>query len=62
MMSCAASKFTITQNITVTGHYLSLCLVSLDLAFVLSVGGLFTLLSDVIVLFLQLDSLVPLNS
>ena len=33
----------LTQNVTVTGHYLSLCLVSLDLAFVLSVEDLFTL-------------------
>ena len=33
----------LTQNVTVTGHYLSLCLVSLALAFVLSVEGLLTL-------------------
>ena len=33
----------LTQNATVTGHYLSLCSVSLDLTFVLSVEGLFTL-------------------
>ena len=39
---CIHIKFTLTQNVTVTGHYLSLCLVSLDLAFVLSVEGLFT--------------------
>ena len=39
---CEYIKFTLTQNITVTGHYLSLCSVSLDLAFVLSVEGLFT--------------------
>ena len=40
---CIHIKFTLTQNVTVTGHYLSLCLVSLDLAFGLSVEGLFTL-------------------
>ena len=40
---CIHIKFTLTQNVTVTGHYLSLCSVSLDLAFVLSVEGLFTL-------------------
>ena len=40
---CIHITFTLTQNVTVTGHYLSLCLVSLDLAFVLSVEGLFTL-------------------
>ena len=33
----------LTQNVTVTVHYLSLCSVSLDLAFVLSIEGLFTL-------------------
>ena len=33
----------LTQNITVTVHYLPLCLVSLDLALVLSVEGFFTL-------------------
>ena len=33
----------LTQNVTVTVHYLSLCLVSLALAFVISVEGLFTL-------------------
>ena len=33
----------LTQNVTVTVYYLSLCSVSLDLAFVLSVEGLFTL-------------------
>ena len=33
----------LTQNVTVTVHYLSLCSVSLDLAFILSVEGLFTL-------------------
>ena len=31
------------QNVTVTVHYLPLCSVSLDLAFVLSVVGFFTL-------------------
>ena len=40
---CIHVKFTSTQNVTVTVHYLSLCLGSLDLAFVLSVEGLFTL-------------------
>ena len=34
---------TLAQNVTVTGHYLSLCSVSLDLALVLSVEDLFTL-------------------
>ena len=33
----------LTQNVTVTSHYLSLCLVSLDLAFILSIEGSFTL-------------------
>ena len=33
----------LTQNVTVTVHYLPLCLVSLDLAFILSVEGFFTL-------------------
>ena len=33
----------LTQNVTVTVHYLPLCSVSLDLAFVLSVEGFFTL-------------------
>ena len=33
----------LTQNVTMTGHYLSLCSVTLTLAFVLSVEGLFTL-------------------
>ena len=40
---CIHVKFMLTQNVIVTGHHLSLCLVSLDLAFVLSVEGLFTL-------------------
>ena len=40
---CIHVKFMLTQNVTVTGHYLSLCSVSLCLAFVLSVEGLFTL-------------------
>ena len=43
LFTCIHIKFTLTQNITVTAHYLSLCLVSLDSAFVLSVEGLFTL-------------------
>ena len=38
---CIYVKFMLTQNVTVTGHYLSLCSVSLVLAFVLSVEGLF---------------------
>ena len=29
---CTYVKFMLTQNVTVTGHYLSLCLVSLALA------------------------------
>ena len=33
----------LTQNVTVAVHYLPLCLVSLDLAFVLSVEDSFTL-------------------
>ena len=33
----------VTQNATVTVHYLPLCSVSLDLAFVFSVEGFFTL-------------------
>ena len=40
---CIQVKFILTQGVTVTGHYLPLCLVSLALAFVLSVEGLFTL-------------------
>ena len=40
---CIHVMFMLTQNVTVTVHYLSLCSVSLDLAFVLSVEGLFTL-------------------
>ena len=40
---CIHVKFMLTQNVTVTGHYLSLCSVSLVLALVLSAEGLFTL-------------------
>ena len=40
---CVHVKFMLTQNVTVTGHYLSLWSLSLVLAFVLSVEGLFTL-------------------
>ena len=36
-------KFKLTQNVTVTGHYLSLLWASLSLAFVFCVEGLFTL-------------------
>ena len=43
LFMCIHIKSMLTQNVTVTGHYLSLCSVSLDLAFVLSVEGLFTL-------------------
>ena len=46
-------EFMLTQNVTITGHYLSLCFVSLTLVFVLSV--------DVVVLTPQLDWLGPLN-
>ena len=41
---CIHVKFMLTQNVTVTGHYLTLCSVSLALAFVLSVEGLFALI------------------
>ena len=40
---CIHVKFMLTQNVTVTVHYLPLCSASLDLAFVLSVEGFFTL-------------------
>ena len=40
---CIHVKFMLTQNVTITVHYLSLCSVSLDLAIVLSVEGLFAL-------------------
>ena len=40
---CVHVKFMLTQNVTVTGHYLSLCWVLLALAFVFSAEGLFTL-------------------
>ena len=40
---CIHVKFMLTQNVTVTVHYLPLCSVSLGLAFVLFVEGLFTL-------------------
>ena len=43
----------LTQNVTVIGHYLSLCEVLLVSALVSS---------DVVVLSLQMDLLVPLNS
>ena len=40
---CIHVKIMLTQNVTVAVNYLPLCLVSLDLAFVLSVEGFFTL-------------------
>ena len=40
---CIHVKFILTQNVTVTVHYLPLCLASLDLAFILSVEDFFTL-------------------
>ena len=40
---CIHVMFMLTQNITVTVHYLPLFSLSLDLAFVLSVEGFFTL-------------------
>ena len=40
---CIHVKFMLTQNVTVTVHYLPLCSVLLDLVFVLSVEGFFTL-------------------
>ena len=40
---CVHVKFMLTQNITVTGHYLSLCEVLLVSAFVFSAEGLFIL-------------------
>ena len=39
---CIHVKFMLTQNVTATVHYLPLCSVSLDLAFVSSVEGFFT--------------------
>ena len=40
---CIHVKFMLTQNVTVTVHYSTLHSISLDLAFVLSVEGFFTL-------------------
>ena len=40
---CVHVKFMLTQNVTVIGHYLSLCEVLLVSAFVFSVEGLFVL-------------------
>ena len=40
---CVHVKFMLTQSVTVTGHYLSLCEVLLVSAFTFSVEGLFVL-------------------
>ena len=40
---CVHVKFMLTQNVTVTEHYLSLLWASMSLALVFSAEGLFTL-------------------
>ena len=58
MSMCIHVKFMSTQNVTVNVHYLPLCSVS-RFVFCFIYGGL--QLSDMVVLALQLDRLVPLN-